>query len=470
MSIELLSPAGNLEKLKMALLYGADAAYLAGQRFGLRAFAGNFSEDEMAQAVALAHEQHAKVYVTANIFAHQKDLEGLEDYFQYLQELGVDAVIVSDPGIFSVLRRSCPAMPVHISTQANVTNAEAARFWESMGAKRIVLARELSLDEIKTIRQAVNLELETFIHGAMCMSYSGRCLLSDFMTGRAANRGECAQPCRWKYALMEETRPGEYFPIQEDDRGSYIFNSKDLCLLDELPALKDAGVNSFKIEGRMKSVHYVSTVTRVYRQALDAMKSNNYKTQREWWEELGKVSHRPYTKGFLYGQPGQELKVSYTRDYDFVGVVRDYLSASREALVEVRNRIKLGDFIELIGPRTPKTMTLVKGLINEEGQSMQEAPRPHQLVRIPVPSPVEHGDMIRRPKGLGEQSFIRLRIEPSHIFYLDIILEGFGHLGVPTTVDKDSGLMMIRTTPDTRGEVLKILATLPWPVQIAGED
>ncbi|MTV49742.1 DUF4911 domain-containing protein [Heliobacillus mobilis] len=470
MTTEVLAPAGNLEKLIMALHYGADAVYLAGQAYGLRAFADNFTLEEMAEGIGYAHERGKKVYVTVNIFAHNRDFAGLSEYLQQLEALGADAIIVSDPGVISVARRVVPNLPIHISTQANVTNAESARFWADQGAQRIVLARELSLDEIREIRQAVDVELEVFVHGAMCMSYSGRCMISDYLTGRQANKGECAQACRWKYALMEETRPGTYLPVEEDERGSYVFNSRDLCLLQDIPALLEAGVHSLKIEGRMKSVHYVATVTQIYRRAVDRTllawsQGKEPRIETSWWEELGKISHRPYTRGFLYGPPGQEPEIAYRREYDFVGIVRRYDEQRREALIEVRNRIRLGDLLEIAGPSTAPSLLIVNEMWDEEGNPLEQAPRPHQRITLKVHRTLAPLDLIRRPKSGGEESFLKVRINPSHIFYLDIILEGFGHLGVPTTVDKESGMVLIRTTPDTKEEVIRVLESLPWPAQ-----
>ncbi|QGG46725.1 U32 family peptidase C-terminal domain-containing protein [Heliorestis convoluta] len=469
--VELLAPAGNLEKLTMALQYGADAIYMAGGRFGLRAYAGNFTTEQMEKAITLAHSQGKKAYITVNIFAHNKDLLGLDEYLREIEAIGADAIIVSDPGVFAIARRTVPNMPIHISTQANVTNVEAARFWSDLGAERIVLARELSLQEIREIQEEVDVELEVFIHGAMCMSYSGRCLISDYLTGRKANQGECTQACRWKYALQEEQRPGMYMPIEEDERGSYIFNARDLCLLADIPALIESGIKSFKIEGRMKSVHYVSTVTQVYRRAIDSYykkkaEGKAYQVDRAWWDELSKISHRPYTRGFLYGPPGQEPDVAYNREYDFVGVVRHYDEANQRVQVEVRNRILLGDILEFTGPNKANFLTVANEIWDEENQPIDQAPRPHQLIWLKSRFPLAPLDMVRRPKGSGEEEFLKVRIDPSHIFHLDIILEGFGHLGVPTTVDRQSGIVLIRTTKDTRPEVIKILETLPWPAQL----
>lgn len=474
MGKELLAPAGNLEKLIMALHYGADAVYLAGEEYGLRAFAGNFSLDDLATGIDLAHRQGKRVYVAVNIFAQNRDLTGLPEYLGRLAGMGADALIVADPGVFALARRHAPNLAVHISTQANITNREAAKFWAGLGAKRLILARELSLAEIQEIRQAVDVELEVFVHGAMCVSYSGRCLLSDYLTGRQANRGECTQPCRWRYALLEETRPGMYLPLEEDGRGSYIFNSRDLCLLADLPALVAAGVDSFKIEGRMKSVHYVATVTQVYRKALDCCLRNPaphqpFCSQTTGQVELGKVSHRPYTRGFLAGRPGQEPAVSYRRDYTFVGVVRDYDRDGQFAVIEVRNRVQPGDFLEFTGPATPVFFTVVNEIWDENGVPLAQANRPHQLIKLKVPRPLAPLDLVRRPQGGGEEAFLRVRLDPDRVFHLGDVLEGYGHLGVPTTIDKAGGLVVIRTTPDTRKEVIEVLKTLPYPVTLYGD-
>lgn len=352
MKPELLAPAGDLEKLKAAVLYGADAVYLGGRHFGLRAGAGNFGEEEMAEGVRFAHAEGARVYVTVNIFAHNRDLETLPGYLESIRAAGVDGVIVSDPGVVELVKRLHPDLPIHLSTQANTTNWAAARFWEEQGVARIVLARELSLDEIKEIRERVGVELEIFVHGAMCIAYSGRCLLSNYLTGRDANRGDCAQSCRWRYALMEEKRPGEYLAVEEDGRGTYILGSRDLCLIEYIPELVRAGVDSFKIEGRMKSVNYVAGVVKAYREALDAYLRDpeNYRFDPAWLEEISKVSHRRYTTGFLFGDPGPSGQhyegEIYRRSHAFVGLVRDYDGSAGMALVEQRNRFAVGDEIE----------------------------------------------------------------------------------------------------------------------------
>ncbi len=401
---ELLAPAGNLEKLIMAVRYGADAVYIGGKEFGLRAAAGNFDMQQMAQGIAHAHRYGVKVYVTVNIFAHNRHMADLPGYLREITALGADAILVSDPGVFSVARQTVPELPVHISAQANTTNWAAVQFWARQGATRVVLARELSLKEIREIREKVDIELETFVHGAMCISYSGRCLLSSFMTGRSANLGECAQPCRWKYALVEETRPGQYFPIEEDERGSYIFNSLDLCMIEHIPELVRSGVDSFKIEGRMKSVHYVATVVGAYRKAIDSFWADpdGYKVDTVWLEEIKKVSHREYTTGFFFGWDkikGENIETSkYLRDYDFIGVVRQYLPDRRLAVVEQRNKFALGDLLEITGPETPVFIQEVKSMTDQEGSPIDSAPHPQQTVIMPVDRPVRPLDMLRREK------------------------------------------------------------------------
>jgi len=402
--VELLAPAGNLEKLQIAVVYGADAVYIGGKAFGLRAAAGNFTPEEMKAGVEFAHAHKAKVYVTVNIFAHNQDLEGLPAYLRELEALQVDGIIISDPGIWHIAQEMKTNLEIHISTQANNTNWASCQFWEKHGAARVVLARELSLAEIKEIRQKVNLELEVFVHGAMCISYSGRCLLSNYMADRDANRGECAQPCRWNYALLEEKRPGHYYPIEEDERGTYIFNSQDLCLLPYLPQLIEAGVDSFKIEGRMKSIHYVATVVQAYRRALDAYYQDpqGYKLDPVWYEEIRKVSHRDYTSGFLFGKPkGKDHNYetsSYLRTYDFVGLVLDYDPRQKIATVEQRNNFRVGDELEFMGPRTPLFTQRLAAMTDGEGQQLEVAPHPRQIVRMPVEHPVEKWDLVRRAK------------------------------------------------------------------------
>ena len=342
---ELLAPAGNMEKLHMALLYGADAVYLGGKMFGLRAFASNFSLAEMDEAVAFAHSLHKKVYVTVNIFAHNEDINNLPDYLRSLQAIGVDALLISDFGVWSVAREIIPEMPLHVSTQANTTNWAAVKAWENLGASRVVLARELSFTEMKEIGSKTEVELEAFVHGAMCISYSGRCWLSSYLTGRDGNRGACAQVCRWEFSLTEKNRPGEVYDVAGDEQGTYIMNSKDLCLLPYLPQLMEAGICSFKIEGRMKSAHYAASVVSVYRRAIDACwrDPQHYTVKQEWLDELEKVSHRPYTTGFALGKPDASAQVyttsSYLQTHEFVGLVRDWDNG--RLTVEQRNHMKV---------------------------------------------------------------------------------------------------------------------------------
>ncbi len=398
---EILAPAGSPEKLVYAIAYGADAVYLGGTDFGLRAAAATFDQTSMARAVEYAHSYGVRVYVALNVLAHNRDLEALPPYIHELNRLGVDAVIVSDPGVVTLVRELAPELKIHISTQANTTNWSTARLWETLGAKRIVLARELSLEEIKTLHSRTGVELEAFVHGAMCVSYSGRCLLSNYMTGRDANQGDCAQSCRWKYRLVEEKRPGEYFPVMEDERGTYILSSRDLCLLEYLPALVKAGVTSFKIEGRVKSIHYVATITRVYRQALDTYWNDpeNYRVRTEWLEEISKVSNREYTTGFITGiRPGETPPVFsiYRRPYTFVGVVLGYDEHRGMLLVEQRNRFMRGETLEILTPgREVFTMDITE-ILDVEGRPQEAAPHPRQSVYLPWPRPLPKRSLLRR--------------------------------------------------------------------------
>lgn len=400
--IELLAPAGNLEKLRIALAYGADAVYFGGKLFGLRAFSENFDEPEIKQGIALAHQAGKRAYVTINIFPHNEDLKALPDYLSFLHESGVDAAIIADPGVYRVARRVTPGLPLHISTQANNTNWESVLFWQDLGVSRVVLAREVSLADIREIRERTEVELEAFVHGAMCISYSGRCLMSNYFTGRDANRGECAQPCRWKYHLVEETRPGQYFPVLEDEKGTYFFNSKDLCLLPHLPDLAAAGLDSFKIEGRMKSIHYVATVVSVYRQALDAYFADPgaYRPRQEWWDELRKISHRPYTTGFYFNKTDSDDQIygpsTYTQTHDFVGIVKSYDAGTKLAVVEQRNNMKLGEEIEVLQPDAPRFSQIISYMADEEGNAITVAPHPQQLVRMAMDRPVAEYAMLRR--------------------------------------------------------------------------
>lgn len=399
---ELLAPAGNLEKLKMALLYGADAVYMGGKAFGLRAFSDNFSEEEMLAGVDFAHNLQKKVYVTVNVFPHNDDLAQLPGYLRFLQECQVDGILIADVGVYRIAREVVPQLPIHISTQANNTNWSSVLFWQELGVHRVVLARELSLSEIAIIRDKVDVELEAFVHGAMCISYSGRCLLSNYLADRDSNRGECAQPCRWKYSLTEEKRPGQFFPIVEDERGTYLFNSKDLCLLPHLPELIHSGLNSFKIEGRMKSVHYAATVTKVYREAIDAyvMDPDKFTVRKEWLEELNKISHRAYTSGFYFKKVTGDDQIygssSYMQTHDFVGLVQEYDSITGIAVIEQRNNMKTGETIEIMQPGQPNFSQVIGEMQDSEGNTIEVAPHPQQVVRMSMRQPVVKYAMLRR--------------------------------------------------------------------------
>lgn len=398
---ELLAPAGTMEKLQMALAYGADAAYLGGEQFGLRAFGGNFTNDEIRAAVQLAHGMGKKIYVTVNVFPHNDDLVSLPDYLHFLADADADAVLVADLGVFMLAREAAPHLPVHISTQANNVNWRTVRAWQELGAERIVLARELSREEIREIRRRTSVELELFVHGAMCISYSGRCLLSSYFTGRDANRGSCAQSCRWKYALVEASRPGEYYPVEEDERGTYFMNSKDLCLLPHLDEVVDCGIDSLKIEGRMKSVHYVASVVKAYRMALDACLTDaDYEVREEWLTELEKVSHRAYTTGFFFGKTTGADQIygssSYEQSSDFIGLVRAYDPVTQLAAVEQRNNMKCGQEIEIFQPLGKAFRQELAEMWDAEGQEITAAPHPQQLVYIRMEQPVEPNSILRR--------------------------------------------------------------------------
>ena len=402
---ELLAPAGDLEKLITAINYGADAVYMGGAQYGLRAKAKNFNADEMEAGIAYAHKYGKKVYVTANIFAHNEDIDGMGDFFVQLERLGVDAVLISDPGVFTLAREAAPNLEIHISTQANTTNYRAVRFWHDMGATRVVLARELSIEEIAYIREhtPAGIELESFVHGAMCISMSGRCLLSNYMASRDANRGECSQPCRWNYNISEETRPSEHMPIFEDARGTYIFNSKDLCLIGHIPELVGAGIASLKIEGRMKTPYYVAATTKAYRQALDdyAQDPQLYAERIPYYmEEITKVSHRGFTTGFAISKPDETHQVygtsSCIRTHDFIGVVKDYDSESGIATIEQRGKFSVGDLIEAlpcVGVSFPFT---VDEMFDAYGKPITSAPHAQQIVRIKPPKPLNKHDMLRK--------------------------------------------------------------------------
>ncbi|NLY85943.1 MAG: U32 family peptidase [Tissierellia bacterium] len=404
--IELLAPAGDLEKLKMAIIYGADAVYLGGESFGLRKGSKNFSLEEIEEGINFAHERGKKVYVTLNIIPHDEDMEGLEEYVTKLHEMKVDGVIVADLGMMSVISRTVPDLPIHISTQASITNYETIMFYYNLGVRRVVLARELSLKQIENLTKRLpkDMEIETFVHGAMCISYSGRCLLSNYMTGRDANRGDCAHPCRYKYALVEEKRPGEYFPVFEDEDGTFIMNSKDLCMIEHIPELIKAGIKSFKIEGRVKSSYYVATVVRSYRMAIDEYYKNpeEYKFNEKWLEEIKKASHRDFTTGFYFGKPTSEAQVytssSYIRGYDFVGLVLDYDEETKLATVEQRNRMFVGDEIEVFGPNKDYFIQKIDKMWDEEGNEIDVAPHPQQIVRIHMEKPVSRMDILRKKR------------------------------------------------------------------------
>lgn len=404
--IELLAPAGDLEKLKMAILYGADAIYLGGEAFGLRKASKNFSIDQIAEGINYAHDRGKRVYVTLNIVPHNDDLVGLEEYVVSLYNIKVDAVIVSDPGMFSIIKRTIPEMEIHISTQASVTNYETIMFWYNLGARRIVLARELSFKEIKeiTLKIPEDLDIEAFVHGAMCMSYSGRCLISNYMTGRDANMGDCAQPCRYKYAVVEEKRPGEYFPVEEHEDGTFIFNSKDLCMIEHIPELVKSGIYSFKIEGRVKSSYYVATVIRAYRMAIDEYykDQNNYEYAGKWLDEIKKVSHRDFTTGFYFGKPTEEAQVyttsSYIRGYDFVGMVLDYDKETKIATIEQRNRMFVGEEIEIFGPGREHFIQKIEKMWNEEGIEIEVAPHAQQVLKIKMDHEVEKFYLLRKER------------------------------------------------------------------------
>jgi len=398
--LELLCPAGDPERLRMAVAYGADAVYLAGQTYGMRAFAGNFSAEELAWAVEFCHSHGVAVHVTCNTMPRNGEVARLPEWLEYLDGLGVDAVILADPGVLALAKRHAPHVKIHISTQASVVNYEAARAWHGLGAARVILARELSLDEIREIRARTppELELECFAHGAMCVSYSGRCLLSNYMTGRDASRGACAQPCRYKYALMEEKRPGEYFPIEEDERGAYIMNSRDMCMIGHIPELLSAGVDSIKIEGRAKSAYYAAVVTGAYRRAVDAALAGE-PLDGVWLGEVDKVSHRPYSTGFFFGQPGQYTgDARYVRDWQVCAVVESCDGAGN-ALLSLRNKFSAGETLELIGPNVAPRPVLVEGMTDASGLPLSQARTPQMKLRLRLPCPVPPLSILRKKVG-----------------------------------------------------------------------
>ncbi|HIT87021.1 MAG TPA: U32 family peptidase [Candidatus Coprocola pullicola] len=402
---ELLAPAGDLEKLKIAVLYGADAVYIGGEAYSLRAKAKNFDIQKMKQGIEFAHAHGVKVYVTANIYAHNADFEGMADYFKEVEKIGADALLVSDLGVFSVAKETAPNLEIHVSTQANNTNYKSAQMWYQLGAKRIVVARELSLKEIADIRQNIpeDMEIEAFVHGAMCISYSGRCLLSNYLSGRDANKGACSHPCRWKYHLMEETRPGEYMPVEENERGTYIYNSKDLCMLEHIPDLIHAGVASLKIEGRMKTPFYVGTVVKAYRMAIDDYFESSEKYQKRipiYMQEVSKASHREYTTAFYYGKPDGKQQVytnnSYIREYDFIGMIKEDSDEKNCAIVEQRNKFSVGEEIEVMRAKGAFFSMKIEKIWNEAGEEITTAPHPQEILKVQFTQPVKKFDMMRK--------------------------------------------------------------------------
>ena len=401
---ELLIPAGSLDVLKTAVIYGADAVYIGGEAFGLRAKAKNFTTEDMKEGIAFAHERGVKVYVTANILAHNDDLAGVEQYFEELREIRPDALIISDPGVFAIARRILPDMEIHISTQANNTNYETFLFWYGLGAKRVVTARELSLEEIRQIRDRIpeDMEIESFIHGAMCISYSGRCLLSNYFVGRDANQGACTHPCRWKYSVVEETRPGEYLPVYENERGTFIFNSKDLCMIEHIPEMIEAGIDSFKIEGRMKTALYVATVARTYRKAIDDYLESpeKYRENMEWYKaEIGKCTYREFTTGFYFHKPESDAQIydsnTYVKNYTYIGPVEE-VCGDGSFLMEQKNKFSVGESIEIMKPDGRNIPVSVEEICDEEGVQMESAPHPKQRLKVRLSVSPEPYDILRR--------------------------------------------------------------------------
>ena len=400
---ELLIPASSLEVLKTAVVFGADAVYIGGEAFGLRANAKNFSKEDMIQGIAFAHERGVKVYVTANILAHNGDLEGARAYFTELKEVKPDALIISDPGMFMIAKAVCPEIEIHISTQANNCNYQTYLFWHQLGAQRVVSARELSLEEIREIRERIpeDLEIETFIHGAMCISYSGRCLLSNYFTGRDANQGACTHPCRWKYAVVEEKRPGEYLPVYENERGTYIFNSKDLCMIEHIPAICQAGIDSLKIEGRMKTALYVATVARTYRKALDDYyeSEEKYRANMEWYKaEIGKCTYRQFTTGFFFGKPTNETQIydnnTYVNEYIYLGIVEE-VREDELVRIEQRNKFCVGDTIEIMKPSGENVSVTVEGMFDADMNPVESCPHSKQLIYLKLSTLPEQYDLLR---------------------------------------------------------------------------
>ncbi|MDE6253743.1 MAG: U32 family peptidase [Lachnospiraceae bacterium] len=402
--IELLIPANSPEVLKIAVIYGADAVYIGGEAFSLRAGAKNFSIEEMKQGIEFAHSHNVKVYVTSNILAHNRDLDDVRKYFEELKQINPDALIISDPAIFTIAKEILPDIDIHISTQANNTNYGTFNFWHGLGAARVVTARELSLEEIKEIRENIpeDMEIETFIHGAMCISYSGRCLLSSFMAGRDANRGQCTHPCRWKYVLMEESRPGEYMPVYENERGTYIFNSKDLCMIEHIPELIEAGIDSFKVEGRMKTALYVATVARTYRMAIDDYKKSPeyYAGRLDYYrEEISKCTYRQYTTGFFFGKPDENTQIydsnTYETNYIYLGII-DGKKEGYGYRIEQKNKFTCGEEIEVMKPSGENVTVTVKAIYDENGVAVESAPHPKQILYVDLGIEAEDYDILRR--------------------------------------------------------------------------
>lgn len=404
--LELLAPAGDLEKLKIAVLYGADAVYIGGEEYSLRAKAKNFTMESMAEGIQFAHDHGVKVYVTANIFAHNEDFEGMAEYFKAIEAIGVDAILISDLGVFSVAKEAVPNMEIHVSTQANNTNYRSASMWYNLGASRVVVARELSFAEIKEMRDKIpaDMEMEAFVHGAMCISYSGRCLLSNYLSKRDANKGACSHPCRWKYHLVEEKRPGEYMPVEENERGTYIYNSKDLCMIEHIPEIVESGIVSLKIEGRMKTPFYVGTVVKAYREAIDDYLEDPEiyaKKVPYYLDEVSKASHREYTNGFYYEKPDGSQQVytnnSYIRGFDFIGMVlEDTDMETGKTKIEQRNKFSVGEEIEVLPAKGKPYSMKVTAIWDEKGREVESAPHPQQVLYMVFDQPVQKYDMMRK--------------------------------------------------------------------------
>ncbi|HHX61697.1 MAG TPA: U32 family peptidase [Epulopiscium sp.] len=396
-TIELLAPAGNLEALKIAILYGADAVYMGGHHYGLRAKARNFTPEQMQEGIDFVHEHGKKVYITANIIAHNDDFEGMAEYFKEIEQMGADAIIVADPGVFMIAKEAIPNMEIHLSTQANNTNYHSALFWAKQGIERIVVARELSFKEIKEMREKLpeDVTIEAFVHGAMCISYSGRCLMSNYLTDRDANKGECSHPCRWEYNVVEKTRPGEYMPVEETERGTFIYNSRDLCMIEFIPELIESGITSLKIEGRMKTAFYAGTVIKAYREAIDTYlrSPEEYEQKKSYFlEEVSKASHREYTTGFYNGKTTSSDQTythnAYIRNYDFAGMIIDFNEETGMVTVEQRRKFSVGDDIEVMPQNEPSYKIEITHMWDEEGNSIDSAPHPKQKVKFKVSKPI----------------------------------------------------------------------------------